>query len=116
MTIIQDDSLIPLKAIAGELDAQFRPFDLKDASLLMENREKGDYRILRWAVGDGGATVFYVNWDIEDPQLRSVFRNQDFRIALSLALDREKICEIVWGGLATPAQATMGRYLIHYQA
>lgn len=115
VTIIQDDSLIPLKAIAGELDAQFRPFDLKDASLLMENREKGDYRILRWAVGDGGATVFYVNWDIEDPQLRSVFRNQDFRIALSLALDREKICEIVWGGLATPAQATMGRYLIHYQ-
>lgn len=115
VTILQDSKLIPLKVIAGEIDAQFRPFELKDLSLLMENQEKGGYRVLRWAVGDGGATVFYVNWDIKDPKLRPIFRNQDFRIALSTAINRKRINQIVWGGLATPAQATMGKYLIHYR-
>lgn len=115
ITIIQDTKLIPLKIIAGEVDAQFRPFDLKDLTLYLENQAKGDYRVLRWAVGDGGATVFYINWDIKDPKLRPIFRNQDFRIALSIAINRKRINQIVWNGLGTPAQATMGKYLIHYQ-
>jgi len=115
VSILQDPKLIPLKTIAGEIDAQFRPFELKDISLLLENQTKGNYRVLRWAVGDGGATVFYINWDVKDAKLKPIFRNQDFRIALSVAINRNRINQIVYSGLATPAQATMGKYLIHYQ-
>ena len=58
VSIVQDAKLIPLKVIAGEIDAQFRPFEFRDISLLLENQDKGDYRVLSWAVGDGGAIVF----------------------------------------------------------
>ncbi len=114
VTIIQDSNMIPLQASAGELDAQFRGFSFRDISLLMENQERGDYRVILWQYGDGGAPMIFINWDVTDLALREVFRNQNFRQAISYALDRQRINEIVFNGFGTIQNATMSHFLVHY--
>ena len=114
VTILQDPKLIPLEAIAGKLDCQVRGFEMRDLSLLMENQEKGGYRVIRWEYGDGGAPMIFIDWDIKDPKLRPVFRNQDFRIALSIAINRNRINQIIFQGLGKIQNATMSKYLLHY--
>lgn len=114
VTIVQDPKLIPLKAISGELDCQVRGFEFRDISLLTQNQTKGDYRVIRWEYGDGGAPMIFINWDVTDKNLRPVFRNQKFRIALSLAINRKRINQIVFQGFGNIQNATMSKYLIHY--
>ena len=114
VSIVQDPKLIPLQAIAGELDCQVRGFEMRDISLLMENQEKGGYRVVMWEYGDGGAPMIFINWDVTDPKLRPVFRDQDFRIALSVAIDRNRVNQIIFQGLGNVQNATMSKYLVHY--
>jgi peptide/nickel transport system substrate-binding protein len=45
-----------------------------------------------------------LNQAVKNDNLRAFFQNRDVRIALSYALDRERINELVYNGLATPRQ------------
>lgn len=48
-----------------------------------------------------------MNQTYSDPVLRKIFRDKRFRIALSHALNRDEINEILYLGLAKPVQATV---------
>jgi peptide/nickel transport system substrate-binding protein len=113
---VTESKLLPLKAIAGEIDCKARGFRMTDIPLLLENQEKGDYRVIMWQTGDGGAPMLFLNWDVVDENLRPVFRNQKFRIALSLAMNRDRIRQIVYNGFGDLQNATMSEYLMHYNA
>ncbi len=47
-----------------------------------------------------------LNQTVEDPKLRALFQNKDFRKALSIAADREEICSLVFDGFSEPTQAS----------
>jgi len=198
-----------LKAIAGELDMQMRYMSLSNFSLFLTEREKGDYRVLKWwkkplpatvkelyleydpkrandlldeiglkwdsnheyrlrpdgktlsvvintygaeeiggAVDEyelikshwkkigikvnvksedrtlwvsrmlaseheiGGYGRLYFNQNCKDPVLQELFQNKKFRIACSLAINREEINEFCYMGIAKP---TSKRYVTHWE-
>jgi peptide/nickel transport system substrate-binding protein len=105
--LVQERQMTILKAIAGEVDMQTRHVSLADYTLLAENMEKGDYKVLQWRQGVGSDVTLYVNQNVQDEALRPIFEDVRFRQALSLALNREEIWQLVYMGLGEPRQASL---------
>jgi peptide/nickel transport system substrate-binding protein len=96
--------LMTLKGIAGELDMQVRDFAIKDVPLLLENADQADYRIVMWNRGDYAWPWLMLFYDYPDEGIVDLMYNQQFRQALSYAIDRDRINNIVALGLAKPRQ------------
>ena len=104
--LISDTELMVMKAISGEIDFQIRHFHNRwlDFPLLMQNAESGKYRVLLWNSDYAGAAVLYFNLNTKNPVLRPLFNDSRFRRALSLAIDRDEINELVFLGAGAPQQ------------
>jgi peptide/nickel transport system substrate-binding protein len=97
-----DNEALALKAIAGEIDFQYRSIGYADYSLFKENEEDGNYTVRQW-IG-GSFPCVYVNQSVKDPALRELFQNQDFRYGLSHGMDRQEVNELMFYGKAIPGQ------------
>ncbi|WP_082092418.1 ABC transporter substrate-binding protein [Devosia epidermidihirudinis] len=96
-----------LNGMAGKIDFQAREFNLSDVSLLMQNQEAGDYTIKMWSRGDFAWPWLMITYDHKDAGIVDLFYEQNFRIALSQAMDRNKYNDVVTFGLAKPRQFSM---------
>ncbi len=86
----------------GEIDFQGRHMALSNFTLYKESEEKGAYKVL---VGtSANHMALQPNHTTKNKQLREFFNNRDVRIALSIAIDRNNINELVYDGLAKPRQ------------
>ena len=95
---------VVLKAIAGEIDMQIREIPLRDIPVVLENAEAGDYQVKMWNAGDFAWPWLILMFDNVDEGLVDLMYEQDFRIALSHAINRPRINEISSLGLAQPRQ------------
>lgn len=103
---VDDAEVILLKALSGELDYQFRHINSPDnKAILLQNAEDGDYRLFSIPVSGANRPTVYFNLSIMDPVKREVFNNREFRAALSHAIDREEIRDIVYLGQGEISQA-----------
>lgn len=101
LDLVEDNEVINLKAMQGEIDMQTRGLDIKKYSLFKENEAKHDFRTFLWQPGSGSDLAFFFNQSYAaDPVLREIFQNKDFRIAMSHAIDRATINEVCYLGLA----------------
>ena len=100
--VVASGDMLNLKAVAGEVDMQFRHMTWENLPLFVENAEKGDYRVMRWKLARGSSETMAPNMNLSDPVLRELFQNRDFRIALSLGIDREEVNEFAYLGLGKP--------------
>jgi peptide/nickel transport system substrate-binding protein len=102
-----DAQALNLAAIAGELDEQERHINLLNYPVLKENEQKsGKYRILLWSSPGGhDAGVVFNQTYVKDPELGKLMANRDFRIAMSLAINRKQINESAFLGTGQPRQA-----------
>ena len=105
-TVIREPQVILLKFINGELDLFGRYSQINMLPTLKAGERKGKYK-LRLSPSDYGP-AFYVNWDAPKPALAQAFRDIQVRIALSLALNREEISQIVYHGLLEPGGYSFG--------
>ncbi|MFN8493669.1 MAG: ABC transporter substrate-binding protein [Caldilineaceae bacterium] len=96
--------LMTLKGVAGELDMQVRDFAIKDVPVLKENEEKGGYHVTMWNRGDYAWPWIMLFYDYPDKDIVELMYNQKFRQALSYAIDRDRINQVVALGLAKPRQ------------
>lgn len=99
LNVIGSTDLIAMKFINGEIDliGHYR-FPKVYQSLKFEEQR----RPFSVHLGEPFPnTALFLNWDAERPALREAFRNRDVRIALSQALNRSEISEIVYQGLLT---------------
>jgi len=102
---VQDPAMIEMRAITGQIDFQGR--GVGDISVLMENRDAGDYRVLLYPnVGHGSSLAMYFNQNSKKPVTRALLTDVRFRRALSAAINREEINEVLYYGLQTPRQAS----------
>lgn len=106
-TLVESAQMITMKAIAGEIDMQTRHIQFSDYTLLMENREKGDYRIIKWIQGSGSDVMICPNQNVKDSVLRKIFEDVRFRIALSVAINRNEINDLIYLGLGEPRQCSL---------
>ncbi|HHV80051.1 TPA: ABC transporter substrate-binding protein [bacterium] len=105
--LLENREMIVMKAISGEIDMQMRHMSLSDYTLLMENKSKGGYRVLQWKQGVGADVMICLNQNVKDPVLRKLFEDRRFRQALSIAINREEINQLVYLGLGEPRQASL---------
>ena len=99
--LIESGDVLQLRTIAGEFDMQYRNLSMTTVPLMHENAEKGDFRVVIWPPSGSLSEGFVLNQGyVEDPAIGELLQNLDFRIALSHALDRKKIIELVYLGQA----------------
>ena len=102
--VVEDKQMISMKAVAGELTHQARNISFSDMPLYMDNREKGDYRVIKSPTVLTGAIV-YPNQNLRgDDVLRDIIRDVRFRKALNLAIKRDEINELVYLGESGPIE------------
>ena len=102
---IPDAEVRNLKITNGEVDYKTQAVFIENYSLYKENEANGNYTVdLPVALGQ---IVFYsFNTTHKDPEMRKIFDDLRFRQAMSLALDRDEVNEIVYLGQGKPMQAT----------
>jgi peptide/nickel transport system substrate-binding protein len=113
-SLVPESQVRVLKVLAGDVDCQFRSLELRDLSLFLEGRQKGNYKIKMWKSASGAEPAINLNWSDNDPVLRQLIRNQNFRKALSLGIDREKCNAIAYRGLLEPQAATVSEEAWHF--
>ncbi|HDY64733.1 MAG TPA: ABC transporter substrate-binding protein [Phycisphaerae bacterium] len=93
-----------LKALAGEVD--FATIEDIVSYSIFKKAEKRDKKIkvFRWASTAVNALQVEFNLTHQDPVMRKIFLDKRFRFAVSHAINREMISELVWLGLAEPWQ------------
>jgi len=103
--IVQDHETILLQAINGEIDLQSRHLDVMgNIPVLFENMEDGGYELYELQNASSNAMVIQLNLTHKDPATRELFNDYDFRRAISHAIDREEIIDIVFLGQGEPWQ------------
>jgi peptide/nickel transport system substrate-binding protein len=106
-TLVENREVITMKAVSGEIDMQTRHISLPDYTLLMENRAKGNYRVLNWKQGVGSDVMICLNQNVKDPVLRKIFEDRRFRQALSIAINRDEIWKLIYLGMGKPRQCSL---------
>ena len=93
-----------LKLVNSEVDYKAQALNLDYAPLLLENQEKGNFTVdLKPEIA---MSTFSFNVTSEDMEKRKVFGDIRFRQAMSVAMNREEINEVVYFGLGSPQQYT----------
>ena len=95
--------LIPAKTGAGDSDLQARGLNFADYTFLKEEEAaRGSHEVRLWRTVRGSRFALYPNLNVNDPVWRSLLRDARFRRALSLAIDREEINQLLYFGLGLP--------------
>jgi peptide/nickel transport system substrate-binding protein len=108
-TLAENLEIINLRAMAGEYDEQERHIDLAKLPVLLDNQEKGNYKVHLDLGFAGSDFMFHVNQSYNgDPEIRKWLTNADFRRALALGIDRDQLNETFWLGVGTPGSPAPG--------
>ena len=105
--VIVDDKLIAAKTGTGEADLQARGLRFGDYTFLKRNEARNQFRTLLWRSGKGTQFGLFPNLNYNDPVWRSLMRDVRFRRALSLAIDRSLINQVLYFGLAMEGNNTV---------
>ena len=104
---VVDAKLIPAKAGAGESDLQARDIQFNNYTFLKKGEKSNNYRTLLWRNARGSHFALFPNLNANDPVWRPLLRDVRFRRALSMAIDRSQINQVLYFGLATESNDTV---------
>ncbi|MEE8334266.1 MAG: ABC transporter substrate-binding protein [Alphaproteobacteria bacterium] len=99
--------IIPGKTGAGESDLQARYLNFSDYTFLKKDEKKNGYKVRLWRTAKGAHFTLFPNMNVKDPVWRKLFRDARFRRALSLAVNRHEINQVVYFGLALEGNNTV---------
>jgi len=124
ITIITDDEVRMLETSQGKFEATFRGArDPNYLSFLFEQAEAGDYQLMPGAVnGAGSWPGWLINQNFNDSEtypdtweeIGDLLRDKNFRQGVSHAMDRQRLVDVVWGGIGYPTQATISPQAWHF--
>jgi peptide/nickel transport system substrate-binding protein len=104
---ITSGRLIPAKAGTGESDLQARYLRFDNFTFLRRNETKGGFKTLLWREATGSHLALFPNLNAVDVEWRALLRDVRFRRALSYAINRDELNQVVYFGLAQPSQNTV---------
>jgi ABC-type transport system substrate-binding protein len=115
MVDVKTEEMIQVAATNGELDFQPSGVGMGQYTLLVDNQEDKDYRVLHWYESARSPFVIQPNLlrriDPDDPSTvwkREYLNKKEFRQALSLAIDRRPIIRYEYSNVPIPAQIGPG--------
>ena len=107
MDLFESTEAFNFKIISGEIDCQGRHVNAANYTLFKEYEEQGGYRVLIWRDTNTHTYTVNTSYGIEDdPVMYGLLNDINFRRALSVAIDREEIAELVYSNLLTPRQSS----------
>ncbi|HXF55204.1 MAG TPA: ABC transporter substrate-binding protein [Hyphomicrobiaceae bacterium] len=104
---IVSPKLIPAKVGAGETELQSRGLQFFNYTLLKRGEQRNHYKVRLWRQSRGSQVAIYPNLNAADPVWRALVRDVRFRRALSLAVDRREINQVVYFGLGRESNNTL---------
>jgi peptide/nickel transport system substrate-binding protein len=104
---IADPKLIAAKAGAGEADLQARDLSFNNYTFLKHGEKTNGYHTLLWRAARGAHVALFPNLNVNDPVWRQLLRDARFRRALSLAIDRSLVNQVLYFGLAVEGNNTV---------
>ncbi|HEY6966228.1 MAG TPA: ABC transporter substrate-binding protein [Burkholderiales bacterium] len=104
---VAEGKLIPAKTGAGESDLQARDLQFNNYTFLRKGEKTNNYRTLLWKTARGAHIALFPNLNVADPVWRALVRDARFRHALSLAIDRGQVNQVMYFGLAAESNDTM---------
>jgi peptide/nickel transport system substrate-binding protein len=104
---IADGKLIPAKTGAGESDLQARHLNFSDYTFLKQSESRTGNKVHLWNTTKGAHIALLPNLNVEDPVWRNLVRDVRFRRALSLAIDRHEINQVLYLGYAKEGNDTV---------
>ena len=114
--LVKDAEVRTLKFISQELDnAGENRLPVKDYPLYVENEEAGNYKVYLFENSRGNDVGFTFNQTHKDPVLRAIFNDVRFRQAMSLAINRKQVNDVLYFGRATIRQATIPSSVSFYE-
>ena len=97
-----------IAALGGEVDFVASILTIEDFPVLTQNAEAGGYEVRLWQKRAGaGVNYFFRQTYKPDPVMEEILRDKRFRRALSLAINRAEINELLYFGKGTPSQAAV---------
>ena len=104
--VVDNAEIAVLRALNGEIDMMDRHIaQLGNKAVFADNMERGDYQFFRKVPGIMNTSVMAFNLTHNDPVLREIFQNKDFRAAMSHAINRQEIIDLIYVGQGEPWQA-----------
>lgn len=94
--------VLNLRVTNGEIDFQARHMAVGNIPLYKSGEAKGDYKTVM-AI-NAGHVAMQLNLTTKNKQLAEFFNQRDARIAISLAINRDQINQLVFNGLLKPRQ------------
>ena len=104
---LADEKLVPAKTGAGDVDLQARYLRFDDYTFLKRNEQRSAYKVRLWETVKGSQIALHPNLNTSDPAWRELLRDVRFRRALSLAINRHELNEVVYFGLVHPSNNTV---------
>ena len=96
---VADSNLIPAKTGSGDSDLQARGLYFNSYTFLKAGELRHDYTVRLWQSVRGSRLALYPNLNVRDAPWRALMRDVRFRRALSLAIDRHEINQVIYFGL-----------------
>jgi peptide/nickel transport system substrate-binding protein len=104
---IATGALIPTKVGAGDSDLQARYLSFDNFTFLKTASKQKEFDVKLWRNGEGARLALYPNLNAKDPGWRSLMRDVRVRRALSLAINRQDINNVIFFGLAKAGANTL---------
>lgn len=113
--LLVNNAVIPVKASTGEADLQARYLSFDQYPFLKKNEGLGGYHVSLWSTATTSEVTLYPNLTTNNPIMRPLLQDRRFRIALSLATNRDEINKILFFGLGKVGQNTVLRSPMPHQ-
>lgn len=104
---IASAKIIPAKVGTGQSDLQARYLRFDNFTFLKRNEKKSGYSTYLWRVAKGSHLTLFPNLNANDPVWRKLLRDVRFRRAISMGINRHELNQVIYYGLALPAQNTV---------
>lgn len=104
---IASGKLVPAKTGADESDLQGRYLRMDNYTFLKQAEKRSSFDVRLWRVAKGAHVALFPDLNCADDTVRALMRDRKFRRALSLAIHRFEINQVVYFGLAQESNNTV---------
>ena len=102
--LLGEAEVVILNVQAGAIDYGFYNLEVSDLPVLKAGEAEGDYTTILWPADQGAMSKYQFNITVNDPVLNEIFNDLRFRQAMSLAINRDEINEVLFFGQAVARQ------------
>lgn len=113
--LMAEREVVILNVQAGEIDYGFYNLEVSDLAVIRAGEADGDYTTILWPADQGAMSKYQFNITVADPVLNEIFNDLRFRQAMSVAINRDEINEVLFFGQAIPRQWGVSSASVFYE-